>query len=83
MIPVSYPQCSAEHKGALPEMCVSIYKYIKNLSVKTDNWLIGATANRVIEVKGMYTSQKYSSLVLIDWDFLYCVSSLAKITLQN
>lgn len=54
--------------------CVSIYKYIKNLSVKTDNWLIGATATR-LEVKGMYTSQKYSSLVLIDWDSTLCFQS--------
>jgi len=36
--------------------CVSIYKYNKNLSVKTDNWLIDATATG-LEVKGMYTSQ--------------------------
>lgn len=52
--------------------CVSIYTYIKNLSVKTDNWLIGAAG---LEVKGMYTSQKYSSLVLIDWDSTLCFQS--------
>lgn len=43
---------------------MSIYKYIKNLSVKTENWLIEATATE-LEVKGMYTSQKDSSLLLI------------------
>lgn len=54
--------------------CVSIYKYIKNLSVKTGNWLIEATATG-LEVKGMYTSQKYSSLLLIDWDSTLCFQS--------
>lgn len=63
--------CLLEHTVA---RCVSIYKCIKNLSVKTDNWLIGATATR-LEVKGMYTSQKYSSLVLIDWDSTLCFQS--------
>lgn len=36
----------------------------KNLSVKIDHRLIGATATG-LEVKGMYTSQKHSSLVPI------------------
>lgn len=84
MIPVTqrFFECSAEREGAyLNTQClsrVSVYKYIKNLSVKTDKWLIGATE---LEVKGMYTSQEYSSLVLTE--ILHCVSSLAKNMLQN
>lgn len=69
---------SRVHHG---EMCAYIFKCIKNLSFKTDNWLIGATATG-LEVKGMYTSQKYSSLVLMRLRF-YTVSSLAKIAPKN
>lgn len=83
MIPVTrFCKCSAEHGGAYLNTqclrCVSVYKYIKNLYVKTDKWLIGATE---LEVKGMYTSQEYTSLVLTE--ILHCVSSLAKNMLQN
>lgn len=62
--------------------CVSIDKYIKNLSVKTDNWLIGATATG-LEVKGMYTSQTYSSFFLIHRDSALCFQSGQDLKMLN
>lgn len=55
--------CLLEHRMVrCASTSIDVFK--KNLSVKIDHRLIGATATG-LEVKGMYTSQKHSSLVLI------------------